>query len=251
MDAVDHKKWKLDTRIRIERKDLSLNVQPLADLVGPDGFETTLGDLVRRATVDSDSAATDILIDRLGGVKEVQGFLDRKGIRGIRIDRDERQLQTETTGVVWRPEFVDPKILSAARAAVPEPLREAAYRKYQSDIRDTSTPDAMAGLLLRLGQGKLLSPRSTSFFLEVMEQTITFPNRLKAGLIEGWRLGHKTGSSGSYKGLTVATNDVGILRGPGGAVVSIVVFLGDSTESDERKSALMAALSRATILHTR
>ena len=121
----------METRspIRIRKQDLSLYVQPLAKLVGPNGFETTIGDLVRRAVVDSDSAATDILLARLGGPGAVSELLGRKGIQGMRLDRDERHLQTEIAGIKWRPEFVDAALLDKALAAIPAATREAAYRK--------------------------------------------------------------------------------------------------------------------------
>jgi beta-lactamase class A len=82
-DAVDSRTLKLDQPVTIRREDLSLNVQPIANIVNTQGsFRTTIGDLVRRAIVDSDSAATDILVRRLGGPRAVQAFLDRRGIRG-------------------------------------------------------------------------------------------------------------------------------------------------------------------------
>ena len=63
-------------------------------------------DLVRRAIVDSDSAATDILVARLRWSDSRSTGADRLGVR-VRFDRDERRLQTETAGLTWRPEFVD------------------------------------------------------------------------------------------------------------------------------------------------
>jgi beta-lactamase class A len=66
MDAVDHRRLKLEDRVIIRKQDLSLAVQPLAKLVTGDGFRTTVDDLIRRAIVDSDSAATDFLVERLG-----------------------------------------------------------------------------------------------------------------------------------------------------------------------------------------
>src|SRR5690349_8171184 len=52
MDAVDNDGWRLDERIVVHKQDLSLYVQPIAKLVTDDGFQTTIGDLVRRAIVD-------------------------------------------------------------------------------------------------------------------------------------------------------------------------------------------------------
>lgn len=249
LEQVDKGRWKLDDQILIHRKDLSLYVQPIEKLVGPNGWQTTLGDLIRRATVDSDSAAVDILITRLGGTAKVQDFLNRKHLKGIRLDRDERHLQTEIAGITWREEFVEPPVLDAALKAIPTDVRTAAYTRYKTDPRDTSTPEGMAQLLLALAQGKLLAPATTTFMLDVLEQTVTFPDRLKAGVQPGWTLGHKTGSSGSWQGLTIATNDVGILRGPNNATIAIVVFIADSTAPNDAKAKLMATLCRLTIEH--
>ena len=127
LDAVDHNGWRLEDQVTITKRDLSLSVQPIAALVGPAGYRTTIGDLVRRAMIQSDSAATDILIARLGGPSGVQRFLDRQKLGGLRVDRDERHLQTETMGLVWKPDFVDAAVLDREIAAVPAGVRERAY----------------------------------------------------------------------------------------------------------------------------
>jgi beta-lactamase class A len=251
MDAVDHRGWNLNEPLLVRRQDLSLFVQPIAKLVTDAGYPATMGDLLRRAIVDSDSAATDILVGKLGGQAAVQAFLDRHAITGVRFDRDERHLQTEILGLEWRPEFVDAAVLDAAIAAVPDDRRDQAYRRYQADPRDTATPKGMALLLYSLAQGKLLSPESTKHLLDVMSGTVTFPDRLKAGVPDGWRLAHKTGTSGSWKGVTAATNDVGVLTAPDGGKVSIAVFVGDSQEPSAKRASLMARAASLTVAHYR
>jgi beta-lactamase class A len=251
MDAVDNNGWHLDEPIVVNREDLSLFVQPIAKLVTEGGFRTNTGDLVRRAVVDSDSAAVDILVKKLGGPARVQAFLDRKGVAGIRFDRDEKHLQTEIVALQWRPEFVSPEVLQHAIDAVPADRRDAAYQRYQTDPRDTATPKAMASLLQLLAAGKLLSANSTKYLCDVMAQTVTFPNRLKAGVPHGWTLGHKTGTSGSWKGVTAATNDVGILTAPDGSRFSIVVFIADSHATDDQRAALMAHIAQSSVANFR
>lgn len=249
MDAVDHSGWRLDESVLVRRQDLSLYVQPLAKLVTDQGYRTTIGDLVRRAVVDSDSAAADILVARLGGPKTVQACLDQLGVRGVRFDRDERHLQTETVGLQWRPEYVDPEVLNLAIERVPRARREQAYRAYQVDVRDTATPRGMAALLQALAVGKLLSTRSAQHLVDVMQQTVTFPDRLKAGTGAGWTLGHKTGTSGAWDGVTAATNDVGVLSAPDGGIVSVAVFIGDSRASSKDRAALTARIAAVAIEH--
>jgi len=247
MDAVDHKGWKLDTKVHIDRKDLSVFQQPIADKLGPNGYDATLGELVESANMNSDSAAADILVDRLGGIKVVQDYLRGKGITGVRIDRNERDLQTEIAGLRWRPQYVDAKVLDHAIAAVPREKAAAAYLKYKTDPRDTATPEGMAELLWKLSQGKLLSPASTKYMLNVLQRTATGADRLKAGVSSPWLLGHKTGTSSTFEGLAVATNDVGILSHPNGGVIAIAVFVADARENPAKRAGVMADIARATL----
>lgn len=251
MDAADHHRLHLPDGVTVRTEDLSVGVQPLAKLITQDGFRTTLDDLVRRSIVDSDSAAADFLIARLGGATGVQAVLDRNGLSGVRFDRDERHLQTETLGLEWRPEFLDPAAFERAVTAVSDDARDAAFRAYQQDLRDTATPAGMAALLTSLGEGELLSTPSTKRLLDIMSQTVTFPDRLKAGLAPGWELAHKTGTSGTWRGVTAATNDVGILKAPDGRLISIVVFIADSRAAAADRAALMASITRMTIQHDR
>jgi beta-lactamase class A len=243
-DAADRGALSIDDTVLVRREDLSVYVQPIAALVGRDGYRTTWRDLARRAVVDSDSAATDVLLARLGGPAAVQRVLEAKGLTGIRIDRNERDLQSETAGLSWRPEFVDPEIFTRAVRAVPEERRAAAQKAYAADVRDTATPRGMVELLRKLAAGELLSPRSTTDLLAVMRQTRTFPTRLRAGAPAGWGVGHKTGSSGAFQGRTTATNDVGLYFPPGGPPIAVAVFLAESPASREERDAAIAAVGR-------
>ncbi|HEY1096563.1 MAG TPA: class A beta-lactamase [Alphaproteobacteria bacterium] len=246
MDQVDQKKLTISDKITIHKKDLSVSIQPIAEKVGKDGYTTTIGDLVKRAVVDSDSTANDVLVAKIGGPQAVQSFLNRKEIEHINVNRDERHLQSETIGLTWIPEFADPIIFSKAIKSVPVEKRDMAYRIYQTDTRDTAMPRAMGILLDRFAKGDLLSETSTDYLLNIMRETKTGPNRLKAGLPQGWTLAHKTGTSGTWKNVTAATNDIGIITTPDGKNIAIAVFVGDSTESEAAREKIIADLARAT-----
>ncbi len=246
MRAVDEGRLTLSDPILIRREDLSVNIQPIADIVDKDGsFQTNIGDLIRRAVVESDSAATDVLIAKLGGVNAIRNFLLGAGFDEIGIDRTERELQTETVGLKWQPSFVFPKALNAARDGVPDKQRAAAFEAYLTDKRDTATPRGMSAFLYALASGQLLSPTSTMRFLEVMANTVTFPDRLRAGTPDGWTVMHKTGTSQSYKGVNGVTNDVGILRAPDGGFVAIAAFVAESRASSADRAAVIANAARA------
>lgn len=244
LDAVDRSRWRLDDAVVVWPNDLSVGVQPLARLVTPAGFRTTVRDLLSGAVVASDSAATDILIARLGGTNEVQALLNRHGLHDVRIDRDERHLQSETVGLTWRADYVDAARFRDAVKAVPADRRLAAFTEYLSDPRDTATPAAMVALLAELAEGHLLSPESTHHLMAVMSLTTTFPDRLKAGLPEGWSIGHKTGTGLDWQGINSATNDVGLLTAPDGDTIAVAAFLSRSKRSARDQAALIAATAR-------
>ncbi|HEV2557699.1 MAG TPA: class A beta-lactamase [Microvirga sp.] len=246
MAAVDAGRLKLEDRITVQREDMSVFVQPIEKIVAKEGaFATTVGDLVRRAVAESDSAATDVLIARLGGPAAVQAWLAGKGLSGIRIDRDERHLQTEGVGLAWRAEYTDPARLDAAIKAVPKAERDAAFAASLKDERDTATPRGMTAFLAALAEGRLLSPASTGHFLAVMRGTVTFPDRLRAGAPDGWSVAHKTGTSRSWNGITAVTNDVGVLTAPDGGTVAVAAFVAESTAPAPERAAVIANAARA------
>ena len=246
MQAVDEQRIRLDDQITIRREDLSVNIQPIADIVARHGsFETSVRDLVRRAVVASDSAATDVLIARLGGTKAIQAFLEKAGLTGVRIDRTERELQTETDGLMWQPEFVFPQRLEQARREVPAAVRQTAFEAYIKDPRDTATPRGMAAFLYSLASGSLLTAGSTEFLLTVMSQTTTFPDRLRAGIPPEWGIGHKTGTSQTRGGINGVTNDVGILTAPDGRRIAVAAFVAESRAGQAERAAVIAAAARA------
>jgi beta-lactamase class A len=142
---------------------------------------------------------------------------------------------------------VDPAVLEKAQASVPKAKRDAAFRRYQKEVRDTATARGMANLLTGLWKNKILSEESSRFLIDVMTQTVTFPRRLKAGVPYSWTLAHKTGTSGVWNGVTAATNDVGIMLGPNGERISIVVFIGDSRAAAEDRDRLMAKLAALAV----
>jgi beta-lactamase class A len=195
--------------------------------------------------VDSDGAATDFLITRLGGPKQIQTILEKKGLRGFNIDRDERDLDAEQTGLRWDPKYIDEKLLHQAMSVLPAARQDQGFRNSQH--HDTGTPVGVANLLESLVQSSLLSPPSSALLLDIMSKTRTFPDRLKAGVPESWRVAHKTGTSGAWNGVTAATNDVGILTAPNSGTVMVSVFISRSRATDADRAKTIADVARAIV----
>ena len=88
----------------------------------------------------------------------------RYQIGGIRVDRDERHLQTEIIGMSWRPEYVDAALLDKAFDAVPEMSRQAAFQAYLKDTRDTATLNGMGSFLYGSLPESCFRPARTAAF---------------------------------------------------------------------------------------
>jgi beta-lactamase class A len=134
----------------------------------------------------SDNRATDLLLASLGGPAMVDTWLRAHRLEGIRVDRTIAQL--------------------------------LGSRRDLMDIRDSSTPAAMLGLLRLIDSGNALSPASRSMLLDMMRRCATGANRIRGLLPPGAMVEHKTGTLAGY------TGDVGFLTLAGGRRIAVVFF---------------------------
>jgi beta-lactamase class A len=168
--------------------------------------------LAQAAQEKSDGVAANLLVRRLGGPMAVTAKFREMGDSVTRLDRYEPDL-----GLV----------LSA-------------------DLRDTTSPLAMASLVQRLTTGDVLEDRSRERLLQWMQNTDTGAHRLRAGLPAGWRSGNKTGT-GRAEGTTNKCNDVAITFPPGQAPIVIAAYFdsGEYTAQIERRhEAVLAEVGR-------
>lgn len=175
-----------------------------------DGGEFTVEDLLRRAIVDSDGSASDVLLRVIGGPKTVQRYLKEQKIKAVRVKHTEAQ------------------------------IIEDAKAQYE----DSATPEGMVGLLLELHDGKLLNAKHTRLLLDWMRESQTGKDRLRAKLPAGTVVEDKTGSSGTTDGKTAATNDVGLITLPDGKAIAIAVFVMDSKANGAARSGAIAEVGR-------
>lgn len=206
-------------KLTVTKADIGPYHSPIKELINKGQTEFTIRDLITRAICESDNTACDVLIEKAGGAQMVTKLLRDCGVKGVRIDRPEKQLQPDSLKI----------------------------DKYVVDPRDSSSPADMVDLLKKLNEGKLLSATSTKLVLEDLFNTRTGPNRLTAGLAPGWKLGHKTGTGQDVDGKNAGTNDVGILVGPTGETIYIAVFTIGSRSPIEARERLMAKLATQAI----
>lgn len=245
--AADRGQLTLDDRVLIRREDLSVFHQPLRDRVGPDGYTTTLGALMENAITVSDNAADDALIRAVGGPFAVQVAIVDRNLGDIRFGPNEREIQSRTAGLDWRPEFSFGRAFWEAREALPRADRQAALEAYLADPPDGAAPLDIVDTLGRLQRGELLSPESTARLLGLMARTETGASRLKAGLAPGWTLAHKTGTGQVMGPLATGFNDVGLMTAPDGRVFAVAVMIGATTRPVKERQALMEAVSRTIV----
>lgn len=172
----------------------------------------SIATLAQAAQEISDGTAANLLVKRLGGPAAVTAKFREMGDPVTRLDRYEPML-----GMV----------LSA-------------------DLRDTTTPIAMARIVARLTTGDLLAPASRKQLLQWMVDTKTGVRRIRAGLPAGWRVGNKTGT-GRDTGTTNKCNDIAIIFPPGRAPIIAAVYFdsGEYTDQvEDRHEAVLAEVGR-------
>ena len=170
----------------------------LGDAIGGTSALSLMDAMITR----SDNRATDLLLATLGGPAQVNRWLLAHGLTDIRVDRTIAQL------------------LSARRD-----LR---------DVRDSSTPTAMLGLLRLIDTGSSLRPQSRALLLDMMRRCRTGSNRIRGILPSGAMVEHKTGTLSGY------TGDVGFLISPSGQRIAVAFF----ARGGENRPAVIATAAR-------
>ncbi len=164
---------------------------------------TTALRLMDAMIVRSDNRATDLLMASLGGPSAIDRWMRSHNLSGIRVDRTIAQLLAD--------------------------------RRDLRDIRDSSTPVAMLGLLRLIDRGNALSAESRHLLLDMMRRCATGSNRIRGILPAGATVEHKTGTLSGY------TGDVGYLTTPEGRRIAVVFF----ARGGSNRPAVIATAARA------
>jgi beta-lactamase class A len=151
--------------------------------------QMTIEELAMAAVSVSDNTAANLLLDRIGGPARLTQFLREHGDGVTRLDRNEPTLNTNEPG----------------------------------DPRDTTTPQAMAGLMRTLLLGEVLSTQSRERLLSYMLTSPTGKDRLRAGFPKSYRVADKTGTGGNG-----AVNDVAVVWPPNHAPLVVACYMSES-----------------------
>jgi beta-lactamase class A len=221
LQQIDAGRFPADRWVSFEGASAVPN-SPVTDAHRTAGGMTALA-LAHATQTTSDNLAANLLMQLLGGAEGPQWltqWLRTHGDPTTRLDR-------------WEPEMNN----------VPA-----------GEVRDTSSPAAMARTTAHLLTSKVLQPASRELLLQWMVDTRTGLQRLRAGLPQGWRAGDKTGT-GWRAGQPDKINDVAITWPPGQAPWVIAAYyeapLHQEAKLRERDVAVLAAVGRAVAQMTR
>jgi beta-lactamase class A len=218
LKRVDSGTLSLERKITIEPKEFAGGWSPLRDEAQGKAVTRTVGELLELMVKMSDNTASDTLLKLVGGPLPVTTRMAELNAAGVRIDRSEKQMEKDLKG----PDGT---------------------ARYTRDVRDTSTPDAMAELLVTFWHKRDgLMPGSHALLLRHMAESPTGERKLRAGVPKGWTVAHKSGM------MPATSNDVGILTSPDGKTnIAVAIFAKGATSDYPTIDADVAAVTRAVI----
>lgn len=110
------------------------------------------------------------------------------------------------------------------------------------DVRDTSTPRAMAAGLRAFTLGPALPPEKRTVLTGMMRANTTGGALIRAGAPAGWAVADKTGT-GSY----ATRNDIAVVWPPGRAPIVLVVLSDRKTQDAKPDDRLIAAAAKLAL----
>ncbi|MGW5720217.1 class A beta-lactamase [Amycolatopsis sp. NPDC003865] len=164
-----------------------------------------LRDAIDAALRYSDNTAANLLFHELGGPQGLAAALRAIGDTTTHVDRIEPGLNDLAPG----------------------------------DVRDTSTPRAMATTLRAFTLGDALPPEKRQLLTDMMKANLTGAAVIRAGTPAGWTVADKTGT-GEY----ATRNDIAVVWPPGRAPIVLVVMSDKKTEHADHDDRLIAAAAK-------
>lgn len=211
---------------------------------------------------ESDNSASDAVLHAAKGPAYVSQRMSEIGFKNILINRSILQILMDTNHVARSYLNTHHTVYLWKRIFNQTPLwqKVSAWQRFQKDVRDTTTPDDMAHLLVKLYKKQILSADSTKLLLHIMEQCRTGRHRIKGLLPYYVKVAHKTGTWGideikyikypGAKNLYRFASDVGIITLPNNkGHVAIAIYVKSQSASDYPRNRAIALTSRAIYDH--
>jgi beta-lactamase class A len=168
----------------------------------------TLEALCAAAVEQSDNTAANLVLEAIGGPEKWTEFARSLGDKFSRLDHNEPDLN------IARPGKED----------------------------ETTTPAVMCSDLQRLFTSDVLSVASRTKLEGWMQQGQTGLQMIRAGIAADWKVGDKTGRSGDG-----ATNDIAVLRPPGGSPIFLAIYTVDPAEPQDARDQFVAEVAKTAI----
>ena len=172
------------------------------------GEGMALGEIIAAAIQLSDNTAANLMLREIGGPQALTAFARSIGDTDFRLDRWEVELNTAIPG----------------------------------DLRDTTTPSAMAKSLRKLLLDDLLVAAGRDQLKAWMLGTKTGDARIRAGVPKSWQVADKTGT-GDYG----TANDIGVVW-PGGSRTPVIVTIYTTQAAKDAKAQNDVIASAARIV---
>lgn len=215
LSRVDRGIVQLQRRVTYTKADL-LEYAPVTREHVNEGA-MTLEALCAAAIEYSDNTAANLLLKELGGPHGVTAYARTLGDMVTTLNRTEPTLNTAIPG----------------------------------DVRDTTTPAAMAADLRAVLLGTQLNAQSKNKLTNWLFRCRTGDALLRAGLPSTWRVGDKTGLGGpkNASGDSNTRNDIAIAWPPHRAPLLIATYLTGSTLRASGRDSAIASVGRLIASH--
>lgn len=195
----------LDER-RMYTKENLVTYSPITEKYVDEGM--TLREIVEAAMQYSDNTAANLLFAEFGGPKELEKALREIGDEVTQMDRLEPDLNEATPG----------------------------------DMRDTSTPKALATNLKIFGLSDELSEEKREIFQQWLKGNTTGDTLIKSGVPTDWVVGDKSGA-GSYG----TRNDIAIVWPPDKEPIVIAIMSTKQDKEAEHDDRLIGEATKVVI----
>lgn len=204
MREVEAGKLRLDQRVTLQQDERVPGSGVLQELDA--GATLTVKDLAMLMTIVSDNYATDLVIELIGGLDQVNAHMRELGLGEIHLRHTCWELLNHCVGM-------NEPGPSAAGFAEYERREETGEYEIIHDVslatveNNVATPADLNRLLAMIAQNEILTPASCEVMLHILRRQ-QYNSRLPALLPEGTRVAHKTGT------VNEVVNDAGIIYLP-------------------------------------